>query len=370
MNKLRLLVIEDDKDFRESYKKQIRLYNLDQEDFEIEAKYAENPQEAKTLLQSRQIDAAVVDLKLGNADVNYQGNEIVDTIKSNLRFPAFIVTANPEKIEEEKQNENDLFKIRIKGSEEGNFTSILDEFKKIHLTGITNILGTSGLIEEHLNNIFWNHISTSMDMWINDADRSPEEKQKTLLRYTLSHIQEYLELNEESGFEDYHPSEIYITPCIKPNVFTGDLVQEKRGSAYYIVLTPSCDLAQAKAKDILIVQIESPQEGILKEKVNILKKGKADSEVLEESKKVIKSLIGNSFSNKYHFLPKYREIEGGLINFQKMKAIRAKEFNEDFVRKASINSTFTKDIVARFSYYYSRQGSPDFDTDEVLKSLL
>jgi CheY-like chemotaxis protein len=370
MNKLRLLIIEDDKDFRDSYAKQIKLYNIDHDDFEVEAIYAENEDAAKVALKEGQIDAAIVDLKLGNSDVDYKGNEIIDIIKSNLRFPAFIVTANPEKIELEKQNENDLFKIRIKGSEEGNFTSILEEFKKIHLTGITKILGKSGLIEEHLNTIFWTHLSTSMDLWINDTTRTPEEKQKTLLRYTLLHIQEYLELTEDSDFENYHPSEIYITPCIKPNVFTGDLVGEKDGLINYIVLTPSCDLAQAKAKDILVVQIEPPSEGILSEKVNLIKKDKDSEEDLERAEKILKDLINNRFSNKYHFLPKYREIEGGLINFQKMRSVKVKEFNEKFIRIASINSTFTKDIVARFSYYYSRQGSPDFNTEEVYASLI
>lgn len=230
-------------------------------------------------------------------------------------------------------------------------------------------MNRKGTVERYINDIFWNHLSNSLDLWTNDNERSPEEKQKSLLRYTLLHIQEYLEITEESGFENYHPSEIYITPCIKPSIFTGDLVEEKDTSTNYIVLTPSCDLAQGKAKDILVVQIDSPNEGILKEKVGLIIKGKADQEVLESAEDTLKRIIHNSYSNKYHFLPQYKDIEGGLINFQKMKSVRVKEFSEKFVRKASVNSTFTKDIVARFSYYYSRQGSPDFDTDELYKGL-
>lgn len=370
MNKLNLLVVEDDKDFRDSYEKQIRLFNLDHKDFEIEAKYAKDEEEAKSLLKSGQIDAAVIDLKLSNTDVDYRGNGLVDIIKANLRFPVFIVTANPEKIEEEKQNQNDLFKIRIKGSEEGNFTLILQEFKKIHLTGITKILGKSGQIEGHLNTIFWNHLSNSMNLWIEDTTRTPEEKQKTLLRYTLLHVQEYLELSEESNFENYHPAEVYITPTVKPNVFTGDIVLDNKTMMSYVVLTPSCDLAQEKAKDILLTAIEKEDTGLLFEKINIIKKGKATQETIAEAETSLKTLINNSYSNKYHFLPKYKNIGAGLINFQKINSIRVKDFKDNYTRIATINSNFTKDIVARFSYYYSRQGSPDFNLGEIYNSLI
>lgn len=370
MNNLKLLIVEDDKDFRDSYQKQIRLFNLENNDCVIVPEYAEDEAKAKTALKSGQIDAAIIDLKLSNTDVDYKGNELVDIIKANLRFPVFIVTANPEKIEEEKQNQNDLFRIRVKGSDDGNFTSILGEFKKIHLTGITKILGKSGQIENHLNTIFWNHLSNSMGVWINDNTRTPEEKQKTLLRYTLTHIQEHLELTEESDFENYHPAEIYITPTVKPNVFTGDIVSENQTGNNYIVLTPSCDLAQAKAKDILLVTIEREDTGLLSETINIIKKGKASQEVIKDAETTLKALINNSYSNKYHFLPRYKNISAGIVNFQKINSIRAKDFRDNFTRIAAINSSFTKDIVARFSYYYSRQGSPDFNIEEIYRSLI
>lgn len=372
MNKLNLLIVEDDKDFRDSYEKQIKLFNLDhKENFEIIAKYAENELDAKTALKSGQIDAAIIDLKLSNTDVDYKGNELVDIIKANLRFPVFIVTANPEKIEEEKQNQNDLFKIRIKGSDEGNFTLILEEFKKIHLTGITKILGKSGQIEGHLNTIFWNHLSNSMGVWIDDTTRTPDQKQKALLRYTLLHIQEHLELTEESNFEDYHPAEIYITPTVKPNVFTGDIVVEKQTGINYIVLTPSCDLAHnGKTEVVLLVQIKNKNTGEIKRLKTIINNPAESTGNKKSAEKELKKLISNSQSSKFHFLPDYKNIEAGLIDFQLLKSVPKELILVEYDRIASVNSTFTKDIVARFSYYYSRQGSPDFNVEEIYKSLV
>lgn len=368
MKELKLLIVEDDSNVIATYTRDINSYNKTNGNLNIKETILSDKDQALDILKNSDniFDGAIIDLDLkqsGGSDSS--GNEVIKEVKGSLRFPVFVISGTSHNLDPSLSEETSFFKVRDRDAD----FDFIEEIVAIYNTGITEILNRKGTIESYINDIFWNHLSNSMRLWINDSIRTPEQKQRTLLRYTLLHIQEYLELNKESGFENYHPSEIYITPCIKPNVFTGDLVIEKDSSNNYIVLTPSCDLAQGKAKDILLVQIDLPNEGILNDKVNMIKKGSAKQEDLEEAEEVVKKLIHNSYSNKYHFLPKYEDIKGGLINFQKMKSIRVKEFNKSFTRQASINSTFTKDIVARFSYYYSRQGSPDFETKEIYDTL-
>ena len=360
---MRLLIVEDEATQIQLYIDVIESFNK-QNGTEITPIPLNSLDAAKQALLSSEYDAAIVDLRLSSNTVDLEGLELIDAIVDKLRFPLFIVSGSIAQIDKE---ENFLFKKR---SRDGNFQDVLSEIIEVYNTGITHILGRKGKIDEYLNKIFWDHLSASMDIWIDDQSRTPEQKQKILERYILLHIQEYLELTEESNFEDYHPAEIYITPPIKTKLFTGDILLENDSQKRYIVLTPSCDLAQSKAKDILLSEIESENEGLLNEKTGILKKGKADAEKLEQAEKDLKALIGNSYSNKYHFLPKYSSFNSGLINFQKLKSIRVKDSNAGFERIASINSNFTKDIIARFSYYYSRQGSPDFNIEEIYNTLL
>lgn len=368
MNSLTLLIVEDDKDALDQYVREIKAYNLDSE-VKINHVSKDNKEDAIEFLRDPEnlIDAAIIDLKLSvnGVDDRYSGNEVIHEVRENLRFPVFVVTSTPHEIDPNYRDQNDLFQIVTRGQNDNLFEDIV----KLHNTGITKILGRSGQIELYLKEIFWKHLSNSVKIWAQDSTRTSKQKEKSLLRYTLSHIQEHLEISEESDFENYHPAEIYIIPPVKPNVFTGDIVLEKSNSEMSIVLTPSCDLAQTKAKDILIVKIELENEGLLYEKINLIKKGKVSSELIKESETILHQLIENNFSNKYHFLPKYNSIPSGLINFQKIKSVRIKEFNTNFERIASINSNFTKDIVARFSYYYSRQGSPDFNINEIYNSL-
>lgn len=362
---MNLLIIEDDPQQIELYIDVIESFNKKSK-VQINATIKENTLDAEKALLDPEYDAAIVDLILSNDPLILEGKKIVENIHKKLRFPVFVVSGSIGQIDIE---EHYLFKKKARGVD---IKEILTELVAIYNTGITKILGNKGKIEEYLNHIFWNHLASSMAIWTEDSNRDEEQVQKTLLRYILSHIQEYLDLTTESDFEQYHPAEFYIIPPIKNKVYTGDIVFNKKENKRYIILTPSCDLAQSKAKEVLLVEIESNNEGILQEKVNFIKKNQSKEENIEDAKNSMMRLIGNSFSNKYHYLPKYQDICTGLINFQKLKTVKYNELSNEiyYERIASINSSFTKDIVARFSFYYSRQGSPDFNMDEVYSTLI
>lgn len=371
MNKLRLLVIEDDSDFLKSYEKQVKLFNHDQSDVVVELIIAEEEEEAKNILTTGKIDAAIIDLKLGNTDVEYRGNSLLEVIKKNLRFPAFVVTGNPEKLEEEKGNVNDLFKLKVKGTEESNFTTILNELKEIHLTGITKILGKSGQIEKYLSEIFWKHLSNSINQWASDKSRNADQKEKSLLRYTLSHINEYLDLNDNGDFEEYSPFEFYLHPPVKRDLFTGDIVKLKE--FLFVVLTPSCDIiirsgGNRNAGFILLCRIKE-----LSEIVKNFSLLKLDTPEKNDDRKRLCSYIENK-NQRYHFIPKSSFIDAGLIDFQDNISIPSEKVDNllkdgEMLRLAAIAMPFLKDIISRYSNNVSRQGSPDFNTLEMYQKL-
>ena len=81
-----------------------------------------------------------------------------------------------------------------------------------------------------------------------------------------------------------------------------------------------------------------------------------------DRKRAIQDLIKNTFWHYYHFLPQTKLVAGGLINFRKVVTAEPELFEKTFGQPmAQISGAFTKDLVARFSSYYARQGQPDFD---------
>lgn len=225
MDELKLLIVEDDATVVDTYLRGVKAFNLGAE-VKVLAEISKDRNSAFNLLNNSQsiFDAAIVDLDLmGTIGVDKSGNEVIRLIKEKLRFPVFVISGTPHNLDEDLKEESSLFKVKARG-DEGDY---LEEIVSIYKTGITKILNRTGTIENYITEIFWNHLSSSLDLWINDNERSDEEKQKSLLRYTLLHIQEYLELTADSDFENYHPAEIYITPPIKNKIFTGDILQDK-----------------------------------------------------------------------------------------------------------------------------------------------
>lgn len=359
---MKLLIVENEPEQVQLYLDVIESYNKTSK-IQIEAQPFFNIEDAKEALKNGYYDAAIIDLKLSDNSTELQGMEIVNSIIDKLRFPVFIVSGSIGQID---VPESALFKKRLR---DGDFKVILNEIEQIYNTGITKILNSKGTIEEYLNNIFWNHLSNSMENWINDKSRSPEEKQKSLLRYTLMHMQEYI----DEDIEKYHPSEFYIAEPIKKNIFTGDIVSFKNGDRF-IILTPSCDIVLREnqtrnTKLILFCRIKDLNDEIKNFDKLSLTTGNSN-----DDKKRLFRFIENNSTQNFHFIPRSNFLAAGLIDFQDKMTMNEKEVvqligEKELVRNATVSMPFLKDIISRYSNYYARQGSPDFNVEEVYNSL-
>ena len=196
LNKFKLLIVEDDKDAIQIYERRVRLFNQQQELSSEEIKYefsidvAMNKSEAIEKISNiaNSFDGAIIDLDLeGRGGEDSSGLEVIKYIKDNERFPVFIHSGTTHQLNEEEDiTQNDLYKIFIRGEGEFNF---IEEFLKIHSTGITDILNRTGKIEEFINTIYWKHLSTSLLPWIEDSVRTEEDKKQSLIRYCIMHLQ-------------------------------------------------------------------------------------------------------------------------------------------------------------------------------------
>lgn len=371
MNNMNLLIVEDDPSAITQYKKEIESYNEERSichnnDIKIVPEIINTKEKAIQTLGNikKSFDGAIIDLNLlgvGNEDSS--GNDVIREIRNNLRFPVFVITGTPAHLDNDLSEESSLFKLIRRGEVD----DYLEQLVSIFNTGITKILNKSGKIEKFITQIFWNHLSSSLDLWIKDSQRDSEEKQKSLLRYTLLHMQEYLDINSSGTLEKYHPAEFLITKPIKPSIFTGDILQTKENDRY-LILTPACDIdeksGKRNAEKIFTLKILRP-ENIDQEFIN--------RNMSNSKKKKIQPILNNS-KPRYHFIPKAGDFDNGVIDFQDKKTFDTNGLLEsinrgEISRIATISSPFLKDVIARYSNYYSRQGSPDFNQKEIFDAL-
>lgn len=355
---MKLLIVEDESSQIEMYIDGIDSFNKKNE-IEIQPIVVRSVDDAKQELLKSNYDCAIIDLKLVSGSDDLDGLELVVSIKDKLRFPIFIVSGSISQIDQ--IDESAFLKKRLRDDD---FQKVLKEAVKIYSTGITKILGKEGVVDKYLSDIFWKHISSSIDLWIDDSTRDETQKEKSLLRYAILHMQEYI----DEEIEKYHPNEFYIVKPIKKNIFTGDII--KHGEDRYVVLTPSCDIVLREggtrnAEKILFCKIKSLDSDVVKNFSSLNK----DTLKSNDNRKRLNGFIENK-NQRYHFIPRGSLITEGLIDFQDKITISTGDVeshisNNRMKRIATISTPFLKDIISRYSNYYARQGSPDFDSDEV-----
>jgi hypothetical protein len=339
---MNLLIVEDDDKQIEVYIDTINQHNKNSQ-IKITHTVKKTFEDAHNLLKSNYYDGAIIDLRLSSKTLDYEGVKLVEEINGKLRIPVYVVSASlgevattVENVLLQKRNRTDSFK------------TIIDELLDIYNSGITKLLKPNSFVDEILTKIFWNHLPIILNEYIKEKKTKPQfDTEKTLVRYISAYINEYLELNSENNLEAFHNTEFYIKPCIKSNYFTGDIIKNKKDNSLWVILTPACDLAT-----------DSKRPNPKAEAITLALIQKNEQVLTDSNKGNHQKLMSNSADLKFHNLPKSIIFEGGFVNFQYVQSVIIAQCKSDFEPLMTISNSFRKDIISRFSNYYSRQGQP------------
>jgi len=347
MRALRLLIVEDNEEELQICRDTVARY-IDETQLEVELIECKNVEEAYSKLDNS-FDGAIIDLKLGTQ--GDEGNQVIhEIIDKHFRIPVAILTGTPDAADMDFAYVG-IFK---KGDPGAGYADILDLFWGIYNTGLTRIMGGRGIIEETLSKVFLKNILPQKDKWVEYGGTDSSRTEKALLRHILSHL---LQLLDEDG--DHHfPEEVYLAPPFTDKIQTGSIVKEKNGDQWFAVMSPACDLVvrengKCNTDRILVVEID------LK---TALFPDFPETDFSNSQKKELEKAFKNTKATYYHWLPKTDFFAGGFLNFRKLSSLTTEVFSEKFAAPTiQISPSFVKDMVARFSAYYARQGQPDID---------
>ena len=387
MNKMTLILIEDNDEETQSCQNAVDDFNEDHKDngWYIQLETHTSIKNALKALENSYFDGAIIDMKL--ADSGNEGNQALDVIRKHLkRIPVAIYTGTPDVADVTEIPSIGLFK-----KADITYGQLIYKFWDIYKTGLTKIMGGKGQIEQSLSQIFIKHLlpeistkptASEKSNWVSYAEKDSDDTEKALLRHTLNHL--IHELYKSS--ENCYPDEMYIhLPNLEQDqvkVDTGCILQNKDNNKFYIVLSPACDLAEREEGECntdraLLVEIQM-LEDILSDDYFIsnchggkkLKKRylKSNPEFPKEYllKQQDNDLIKYQRNTKnlyYCWLPKTSCFNNGaVINFRRVSTYSQEELNESFNSPViQVSSPFLKDIISRFSSYYARQGQPDIN---------
>jgi len=334
---MNILLIDDTPQVQKDFEEYV---NLPEYESIVKLISIDNVEKGIKLLESEpeKFDIAIVDMRFGQDPT--KGNDFIKKINETcLRIPVFVYTNTPDEID------CDCYQWYCK--DQRGVQEILDECISLGKTGLINILGHRGLLESHLKYIFQTNLLPSIKKgnWFTYAERDPSKTEKALLRYTLNHIQQILDEDEEK----YYPEEVYIYPPNKEELQTGGIVQCLKSNTYLLVISPACDLANKKTERIQLLEIEDLEDVFS----NRCKKN------AEENQEKLKK---NTYALFYHYLPKTGFFSGGFVNFRRIHSVKPRQVKNLFSSPLlQISPSFCKDIVSRFSSYYARQGQPEIE---------
>lgn len=369
MKEIKLLIIDDDNEVIENFQRSVERFNRDNTDFRLKVYAKSSLDDAESILTYNKLDTAIVDLNLkeseeeGSID-NSDGNQIISKIIKNFRIPIFILTGEPAKLNEDYRDKKNI-KLYSKGDK--TYPELLTEIKEYISSKTIDYFSRDGFLEEKINTFYWENLQETIDSWNGVAETYPDEINKILSRHTVACLNEQLYVNGNIGkFDQYHHGEMYIIPPIKVHYHTGDIL--KKDNELFIILNPACDVVNKnKLEYYLLVKII---------KIEDIYEIKSKNEVGKETYYNSNLRKGNKV-DRYHYLPKFSKIDSEyVIDFQKVQVVdigentnsgsatyikeRESNLEADYEQLASISSPFLKDIIARFSLYYARQGQPNF----------
>ncbi len=350
MNNLNILLVEDNAADVATFRSSVELFDADN-NVETNLIVSNNYADAKQQILDNVFDGIILDLALERDKEG--GREILDFIFSEkIIVPVIVHTATPDEL-----REFDFIDVQKKGDREGLINSILIDLKETKECGINDLFNVRGEIQEFLKEVFYKNIYYQKKNWISNPDKA--KVKKAILRHTLNHLNQHIDQADNKYFLE----EMYIYPPIAEYIKPGSIIQNKDSKIFYIVLTPACELAQAKARCIILAEIIDPERFV---SLNLPGNGVSGNRTTK-----LKNFIDNK-KQDYHFLPKMNYFMGGFIDFTSINSYSMDELQRIFTEtKVQISPFFINDILARFSSYYARQGQPDlYHSEGYVNELL
>lgn len=160
------------------------------------------------------------------------------------------------------------------------------------------------------------------------------------------------------------PSRFYIMPPIDDEFVTGDIFS--KDGKWFLLLTPACDLAQAKAETVLLADCtllkklpgyEAFAEGLEEVDGDYAKLSNTKKKAFED---LLKGRGKGLAEARYYYLPAAWSLPDLMVDLARVTNTKV-DVLDRMDRVASLDSPFAHAIVSQFQRFIGRVGTPDLD---------
>lgn len=321
--------------------------------------------EATERLKADRYDLIILDLK-DDGDAYHSiggdpvGLKVFEELKKNRFVPVVFYTAHPNWV-------RDLQTSYVRVVEK---TETIEKVKEeVRRVLATRLPALARRVEEVQRTYMWDFVSAHWKDFQQPADQA-DVAYLLARRLAIALEAEAGKLAAEIGGASEipaaprkaHPMVMYVVPSMGPHPLAGDIVSEvfEGVEMYWLILTPSCDFAQTKANHVTLAKCERLVD---REEFKNWSQ-KKDASAIQR----LESLIGDGRGDRFKFLPRAFFIPDLVVDFQQLRTLGFESL-KNFKQVATLDSPFAESVVARFSRYFNRLGTPDLDKAVVINRL-
>lgn len=377
-----LLFVDDDEEFHIQVEEFFTSLNIESDRCGFRVTSIADFNEALTELAARRIDVLVLDVRLGSVDSDPEeveaGVKALSDVRARRFVPIVFYTAVPHKVRAFESPP--LIQVVEK-------TAGLDQLAMAVRTCLQARLPfTTRALQRHIDDVqrdyMWNFVAPQWSTVFERADSKTELAYLIVRRFAMSLTRERIQelvgaltagAGEAPTGDLVHPMEYWIIPPLEnenTGPTTGDLYKSRsEPHDYWILLTPSCDLVpgREKAERIALAKCHSlldEEEFKRWEKSGFCNSGNE----IERMKSLLRNNRQGKQPERFYFLPGALDVPSLIADFQMISTDDRGVLNS-LDRVAMLDAPFREALLARFSRYFARLGTPDLDIDVVLSQI-
>lgn len=375
--KWQLLFVDDDAGICSQTKELLEGESIDEDGHatNLHVETLTNFPDALNVLQTRHIDLLILDVRLGShfgEKEEEAGVITLEAVKKRRFVPVVFYTGLPHVVRH-------LATPLIYVVEKTDTLRLLETVKAIFATRLPSV---NRALIRHLETVqrdyMWDFVANHWQQFGNTPDR-------TGLAYLLARrlanslsgpgIQQLSQdLGDSTGStiapDHIHPMQYYVMPPVEASPLEGDIYfgQIENQAEYWVLLTPSCDLVTGRgnADRVLLARCMLLKEQ--KEYGNWQDALPNPSNTIDTSLRGLLKNNRKSQRERYYFLPGAIILPDLVVDFQQVVSLPYEQLNK-LTRLASLDSPFAEALLAWFTRYFGRLGTPDLDVEVILSRL-
>lgn len=298
--------------------------------------------------------------------------EKIETAFLRYNVPVFIYSGFLESISDKFNNNGTVYKF-----DKAN-TGIETIFEKIQFyknSGFIDVFCPGGILEREINKELnasftkqfsnnyeiENVINTILETEDGDKTNIAERVENVFKRIAIKSLSADLLAPIAESADKVHPIEHFYKRQSHLDFWTGDIWKNKAdNTTHVIILTPRCDVANDKVKNLLLCEIKPLPEPI--------KLTGDEKKVKERLRKYLTDNLDTVKTKRYIPETIYFK-QGGFVDFSTYRTIEKETFGKIYEYVVTLSDDFTNEILGKLSYFFLRTGISTISESEFRSTI-